>query len=118
MTVSFECCFISSKFCSCRPPEMLTEGELNSSTDIYSFGMILAEMWAGENPWKKANTAQIIFSASQGKVPAFPEDAPSLLKDLGSMCLSSTAVDRPTARNVVEMLDTISVTLPKECSIS
>ena len=94
---------------------MLTEGELQSSADIYSFGMILAEMWAGENPWKKANTAQIIFSVSQGKFPAFPEDAPPLLKDLGSGCLSSTAVDRPTASNVVEMLDTIltSVTLCK-----
>jgi len=69
--------------------------------------MILAELWAGENPWKKANTAQIIFSVSQGKVPTFPKDAPPSLRDLGSACLSSTSVDRPTASQVVAMLERI-----------
>eukprot|EP00890_Picochlorum_soloecismus_P003457 jgi/Picsp_1/4111/NSC_01621-R1_kinase-like protein len=99
------------------PPEMLTEGELQSSADIYSLGMILAELWAGENPWKRANTAQIIFSVSQGKVPAFPQDAPTSLKDLGSACLSCSSVDRPTASKVVAMLERIltSVTLNTEC---
>jgi tRNA A-37 threonylcarbamoyl transferase component Bud32 len=89
---------------TCMPPEMLMEGSLKSSADIYSFGMILAELWSGKNPWGSANFAQIIFSVSQGKTPEFPSDAPEALRTLAQQCLKFLPSERPTASSVIKSL--------------
>ena len=89
---------------TCMPPEMLMDGSLKSSADIYSFGMILAELWGGTNPWGSANFAQIIFSVSQGKTPEFPSDAPEALRTLAQQCLKFWPSERPTASSVIKSL--------------
>ena len=85
------------------PPEALTSGSLKPSSDVYSYGILLMQLWSGQLPYQGHNFAQIIFEASQGRTPPNLE-APDVIKDLIRECTSPIAVNRPTMREVIDRL--------------
>lgn len=88
------------------PPEVLTSGSLKPSSDVYSYGVLLMQLWSGQLPYQGHNFAQIIFEASQGRTPPVPPNlqAPDVIKDLIRECTSPIAVHRPTMREVIDRL--------------
>ena len=42
-----------------QPPELLMEGLLSPATDVYSYGVVLLEMWAGAPIWRGMTVAQV-----------------------------------------------------------
>lgn len=42
------------------PPETLTEGVVSRATDIYSFGVLMWQMYHSSRPWSGMTHAQII----------------------------------------------------------
>ena len=88
------------------PPEALTSGSLKPSSDVYSYGILLMQLWSGQLPYQGHNFAQIIFEASQGRTPPVPPnlEAPDVIKDLIRECTSPIAVNRPTMREVIDRL--------------
>jgi serine/threonine protein kinase len=92
------------------PPETLTAGSLQPSADIYSYGVILIQLWAGKLPYQNYNFAQIIFEASQGRTPPVPEDmvAPRCIKDIIRQCLSPFSSERPTATEILGMFNGVA----------
>lgn len=88
------------------PPEALTSGSLKPSSDVYSYGILLMQLWSGQLPYQGHNFAQIIFEASQGRTPPVPPnlEAPDVIKDLIRECTSPIVVNRPTMREVIDRL--------------
>ena len=62
------------------PPEVLAEGKVTKSADVYAFGVILWEMFTGERPFagmRQAQIVQAVMSATAGKPPLdLPMQAP------------------------------------------
>ena len=88
-------------------PEMMREGCINKSSDIYSFGVILWEIWNGEIAWKDIHPVRVIYSISQGGSLIFPEDMPAKLREIGESMLLVDKIRRPSAADLVDSLEQI-----------
>lgn len=89
------------------PPEAVTTGSLRPSTDMYAYGIILIHLWTGVLPYQGCKVAQIIFQMSQGCTPQVPDDmdAPECIRNIIRECVSPLSADRPTATEVLGMLN-------------
>lgn len=78
------------------PPEVLLGGELTPASDIYSFGVLLWEMWEGRQAWRGMGPEQILHAVGiEGcRLPPLTK-APAHLERLVSACLASEEASRP-----------------------
>lgn len=44
------------------PPELLMEGRLTNAADVYSFGMLMWEIYCGRSPFRSMSHAEIVTS--------------------------------------------------------
>jgi serine/threonine protein kinase len=86
-------------------PEMMREGCINKSSDIYSFGVIFWEMWNGEIAWRGIHPVRVIYTISQGCGLIFPEDMPAKLRDIGESMIQNDKIRRPSAADLVDSLE-------------
>ncbi|EQC34815.1 TKL protein kinase [Saprolegnia diclina VS20] len=87
-------------------PEVLQDGHYTESADVFSFGVILAELSNEIVPYsdlRNANGNPYTDTAIMAKVmvgelqPTFAPDCPPWFRDLGLQCMSRHHADRPTA---------------------
>jgi predicted ATPase/serine/threonine protein kinase len=64
------------------PPEAFRGQEIDESTDIWSFGVMLYEMLAGRLPFENENTAGLINAILNASPPALDDLRPDLPRDL------------------------------------
>lgn len=86
------------------PPEMLLDGNLNKTSDLYSLGVIITEMWTNTPAWKEKQSVQILFAMSAGKRIEIPCDLPDAMKLFITKCLSDDSTERPTTEMAFQML--------------
>ncbi len=55
-------------------PEQAEDGPIDGRADIYSLGVILYEMLAGEKPYKSESVIDVIVQHKQAPVPILPEE--------------------------------------------
>lgn len=55
-------------------PEQAEDGPIDGRADIYSLGVILYEMLAGEKPYKSESVIDVIVQHKQAPVPTLPEE--------------------------------------------
>ena len=83
------------------PPELLADGVLSLATDMYSFGVILWEMYTGVRAWCGQRQEQIVDAVCHGRgLKGLPENdqyAPEALQRLVARCLDSDRFKRPSA---------------------
>lgn len=85
--------------CRWMPPEIIGEdrAKINKQCDLYSYGMILFELFAHEVPYKDLNTDYSIMKAViEGKRPQIPSTLPLHLHDLLKRCWEKDPSMRPT----------------------
>lgn len=79
------------------PPEVLAEGKVTKSADVYAFGVILWEMFTGERPFAGLRQAQIlaaVMSSSTTPPLELSSRAPASFKVLALTVLKSPHVCR------------------------
>ncbi|KAE8910387.1 hypothetical protein PF010_g1831 [Phytophthora fragariae] len=86
-------------------PEVLTSQKYSLSADVYSFGVILWEICEGAAPFKDLAPAQIpIAVVQERRRPIISSKTPPPLRDLIQRCWQHEPTLRPTAAEVVGIL--------------
>ncbi|GAB4821579.1 hypothetical protein N2152v2_008625 [Parachlorella kessleri] len=84
------------------PPELLIHGTLSPAVDVYSFGVILWEMWALCHAWQGRTALQVMHAVCIKKQVLEPrEDAPPRLQRLMARCLDPEPGRRPSFEAVL-----------------
>ena len=63
-----------------------TSGDLTSAADVYSLGAVLFNLLAGRPPFSGSNPISVIHKASETQAPKLRSFAPSLDRDLETIC--------------------------------
>jgi serine/threonine protein kinase len=82
------------------PPEAY-DGQITPAWDMWSFGVMLAEMLTGEHPF--AGSHHILYAVTH-LPPQLPEDLPPPFPEIIRGCLIKTRSQRWTARQVLDAL--------------
>lgn len=75
--------------------------------DIYSFGVLLLELWSGTTSWRGYDDAAIKKDVVRGKRPLLPDSVPSSLRDLIVMCWAAEPDARPEFTFARAMLESM-----------
>ncbi|CAB4430521.1 unnamed protein product [Rhizophagus irregularis] len=97
------------KICGVLPyiaPEVLNGEPYSLSSDIYSFGIIMAELSSGKPPFhKRKHDNTLALEICNGLRPEFGKGTPEIYKKLAYKCMNANSNQRPTA----EELDDITL---------
>jgi serine/threonine protein kinase len=87
-------------------PEVLNEEPYTSSSDIYSFGVVMTKLSSGKQPFhKRKHNASLALEICNGLRPKFGEGTPEIYKRLAHRCMNANPNQRPTANELYEILD-------------
>ncbi|CAD7696196.1 unnamed protein product [Ostreobium quekettii] len=87
------------------PPEVLMQGHLSLATDIYSFGMIMWEIMAGEPPFRNLVQMEVMRKVVlERQRPEFPSWTPSEYRRLTERCWCDDHNKRIPFTNICECL--------------
>ncbi len=76
--------------------------------DVYSYGIVLWEIWTRDLPFRDLKTIWAIRGAVVGgSRPPVPADSPAAYAELMQQCWQATPAARPTFAACVEALDLV-----------
>jgi serine/threonine protein kinase len=64
------------------PPELLLSGQMSRAVDVYSWGVVVWEMYQGHRPYAGLSHSQVLHAVGMGRLLELPADMPAPLKDL------------------------------------
>jgi len=86
-------------------PEALVHCIFSRATDVFSFGMLMWEVWECETPMKDLGSAMACGDALvDGKRPAVPLDMPTNLAAIMTSCWTADHTKRPSAGDINKAL--------------
>jgi serine/threonine protein kinase len=86
-------------------PEVLRGYQYTKAADIYSFGIIMNELMSEEVTYNDIPHDHIlVVKICKGLRPKISEDAPKLIADLIIKCWDAKAENRPTAKEICQIL--------------
>jgi len=87
-------------------PEVLNKEPYTLSSDIYSFGVIMAELSSGKPPFhKRKHDATLALEICNGLRPEFGKGTPEIYKKLAYKCMNANSNQRPTANELYDILN-------------
>ena len=93
-------------------PEQAAGDPVDARSDVFSFGVMLHEMLAGELPFRGASLAQLVASLLRDPPAPLPPEVPAEVARLVARCLQKDPASRPpTGQEVLEELRAIRETL-------
>ncbi|PKK66108.1 kinase-like protein [Rhizophagus irregularis] len=96
-----------NKICGVLPyiaPEVLNGEPYTSSSDIYSVGVIMAELSSGKLPFYKGkHNAELALKICNGLRPEFGKGTPEIYKNLAYKCMNVNPNQRQTANELFEI---------------
>ena len=97
---------------SCISPEAAKGEQTSSASDIYSLGCVAFTLLTGGNVFEAQSVMPLLLKhiSEEPKPPSqYKKDLPAELDGLVLSCLSKNPSDRPTAKQLREILDSISL---------
>ncbi|RHZ75724.1 hypothetical protein Glove_212g227 [Diversispora epigaea] len=86
-------------------PETLNRGEYTQASDIYSFGMIMYELFTSYPPYyNMPHDEKLVILICDGHKPEIKCEIPQSLKDLMEKCWNTNPSNRPTADELESQL--------------
>jgi serine/threonine protein kinase len=85
-------------------PEVMRNEEYTEKADVYSYGIILWEIFSRQFPFGNKTIYQIELDVVEGRRPEFPEDAPPFYVELASDCWQQDPLRRPSFKQILERL--------------
>ncbi|CRL08130.1 CLUMA_CG020870, isoform A [Clunio marinus] len=86
-------------------PESLKDGVFTSSSDVFSYGVVLWEMATlASQPYQGLSNDQVLRYVIEGGVMERPENCPDKLYELMRRCWQHRPTARPTFMKIIEML--------------
>ncbi|GIL79160.1 hypothetical protein Vretimale_16703 [Volvox reticuliferus] len=86
-------------------PEVMLEGRISKAADVYSFGILMWELFCGGDPFAGVPRAHIGHAITkEGRRPKFPPFAPRDYVALATRCWDPDAVMRPSFEKVLTEL--------------
>src|SRR4051794_15296443 len=96
------------KICGVLPyiaPEVLNGEPYTLSSDIYSFGVVMAELSSGKPPfYKRKHDASLSLEICNGLRPEFGKGTPDIYKKLAHRCMNANPNQRPMANELYNIL--------------
>lgn len=105
-------------------PELLRdEGDCAPATDVFSFGVVLFEVYSREDPYDGEDVVEVVqgvSDASIGKRPHVPATCPTRVGTMMKECLDESPQSRPTFEEIDLRLQRMSVenVAPAEAHLS
>eukprot|EP00877_Chromochloris_zofingiensis_P009686 jgi/Chrzof1/4971/Cz15g06230.t1 len=94
-------------------PELLRSGKLSAAADVYSFGIMMWEVFTGEMAFQNFHYGEVIERvALQGERPDVPEHAPEDFALIMTSCWHADPTLRPSFTQVVDCLDIMLAATP------
>jgi hypothetical protein len=76
------------------PPELLLNGHMSKAVDVFSFGVIVWEMYCGCRPYAGMSHSQVLHAIGMGRLLQLPQDMPAPLRDLLAACMARDPAKR------------------------
>uniref|UniRef100_A0A0A9DR12 Protein kinase domain-containing protein n=1 Tax=Arundo donax TaxID=35708 RepID=A0A0A9DR12_ARUDO len=96
-------------------PEMMKHKSYGRKVDVYSFGLILWEMFSGSIPYEDLNPFQAAFAVFDKNVrPVIPNSCPAPVRLLIEQCWTSHPEKRPEFWQIVEILEKFKMVLDRD----
>ncbi|GFR45490.1 hypothetical protein Agub_g6834, partial [Astrephomene gubernaculifera] len=90
-------------------PEVLLHGRVSKSSDVYSFGIFLYELYTGQQAyWDVPQPMLAYHVASAGGRPLLPHLCPPAYRGLAKACWASEVAARPTFDAILKALQALS----------
>ena len=87
-------------------PEILRGQNYTKAADIYSFGIIMYEVFSGLPPYHDvSHDNYLAIKICQGLRPTFNIKVPQLIVDLIKRCLDANPLNRPIANEIFDILE-------------
>src|SRR5581483_8150269 len=95
------------KTCGVLPyiaPEVLNGEPYTFSSDIYSFGVVMAELSSGKPPFhKRKHDTNLALEICNGLRPEFGKGTPEIYKKLAHRCMNADPSQRPTVNELFDI---------------
>lgn len=82
-------------------PEMIRGTKYTEKVDVYSFGILLWEMYTHKVPFRSMHALQIAHKVLQGERPQIPDKCPNALQVLLRACWHEQPSERPSFKDIV-----------------
>jgi predicted hydrocarbon binding protein len=93
-------------------PEIFEQRKYTEKADVYSFGIVLWELYTRKVPFTDIHSFSIPVAVIKGDRPPVPKDCPPPLKKLIRQCWDSKPAKRPALSKVIETIQKIYEQLP------
>ncbi|KAG2434251.1 hypothetical protein HXX76_007976 [Chlamydomonas incerta] len=88
------------------PRELVMHGTMSRAVDVYSFGILLWQMYTGQRPWAGLTHSQIIMMIGSGTARLnFPAATPAAYEALMRDCTAPDPDRRPAFTDIVKRLE-------------